>query len=205
MRLLNVEQGSPEWFNARLGIPTASEFCKIITPTGKESTQADGYANRLVAELLIGKPVSDFEGNEWTERGKELEPDAVAFYEMSYGILTHAVGFIMDDEGTMGASPDRLVGEDGLLEIKCPSPQVHVQNMLNKRIDTKYIPQVQGQLLVTGRKWVDWLSYHPEMPPVIIRVERDEKYLEQMAVLMKGFRLALNDKITQLQAFKEAA
>lgn len=190
----NVEQGSAEWRQLRLGIPTASEFDRIITPSGKASTQDEAYANKLLAEIITGSPIDEFEGNSWTDRGKELEADAVAFYELQKNLNTSPVGFVTDDARSMGTSPDRLVGEDGLLEIKCPAPHTHVQYLLNNTIDRKYYPQVQGQLLVTGRKWVDWLSYHPEMPPVIIRVERDGFYLDSMNMLLFAFWKKLKDK-----------
>lgn len=198
MQLHNVEQGSSEWLLVRLGIPTASEFDKIITPTGKASTQCEGYSERLLAEYLLGYPVETFGGNSWTDRGKELEPHAVRFYEGHIEIETVPVGFCTDDAKTMGASPDRLVGDEGLLEIKCPAPQTHVHYLLTGEIDKGYYPQVQGQLLVTGRKWVDWLSYHPEMPPVIIRVERDEEYLNIMAKLLAEFTEKLEKKREKL-------
>lgn len=194
MQLIDCEQGSIEWLQARIGIPTASGFEKIITPTGKASTQAEAYSEKLLAEYILGYPVETFYGNAHTDRGKELEPQAVKFYEVQKDVDTRPVGFCTDDARTMGASPDRLVGEDGLLEIKCPAPQTHVHYLLTGEIDKGYWPQVQGQLLVTGRKWVDWLSYHPEMPPVIIRVERDEEYLATMEKLLKEFTEKLEKK-----------
>ena len=199
MKIHSVEQGAPEWLSLRLGMPTASEFCKIITPTGKASTQAEAYSNRLVAELLTGKSADPFAGNDWTTRGNELEADAAAFYELQFGGDIKEVGFITNDEETFGASPDRLVDENGLLEIKCPAPHTHVGNLLDGQIDGKYTPQVQGQMLVTGRSWVDWLSYHPEMQPSIIRIERDEKYLELMRSMLTEFTENLQRKFQQLK------
>lgn len=192
-------QGSPEWFAARLGIPTASEFDKILTSTGKISTQAETYMNRLIAERFMGKPAQEFEGNAWTERGNELEPQAVQFYELQNDMDTQAVGFCTDDARTMGASPDRLINGDGLLEVKCPAPHTHVQYMLTRSLDKKYWPQVQGQLLVTGREWVDLISYHPEMPPVIIRIERDDKYLAALAQAIQLFHEKLEEKLNKLE------
>jgi hypothetical protein len=198
----DCEQGSEAWHFARMGIPTASEFFKLLTPTGKPSASAKGIAHRLLAELITGKPITDFDGNAHTERGKELEPDAIAFYEMQNGLDTVRVGFVTDDARTMGCSPDCLVGDDGLLEIKCPAPHTHVEYMLNG-LDKGYYPQIQGQLLVTGRKWVDWMSYHPEMEPVIIRVERDEKYLADLSAAITAFTKIMNEGKAKL--VKEAA
>lgn len=194
MIVVDCEQGSPEWFRARAGIPTASVFDKIITPTGKASTQADAYANLLLAELMVGGTVDSFEGNAWTERGNLLEDEAADFYQFHHGADIQRVGFVTNDQGTYGCSPDRLVGEDGLLELKCPAPHTHVKYLLDKKLEQTYRPQVQGQLLVTGRKWVDLVSYHPEMPPVIIRAERDEEYLGMMEELLEKFVSTFNNK-----------
>lgn len=198
MQLHEVEQGTPEWHQVRLGIPTASCFDKIITPTGKPSTQAAAYENKVIAEILTGKSADTFEGNVWTERGKELEPDAVDFYEMQTGLDTRIIGFVTNDENTFGCSPDRLVGENGLLEIKCPAPHTHVQYLIDKEIDKGYYPQVQGQLFVTGREWCDWLSYHPEMPPVIIRVERDVEFIETLEKLLEKFIKNVSAKLKKI-------
>lgn len=199
MIIHDLEQGSPEWFAVRLGIPTASYFDKLITPTGKESTQAETYENKLVAELLTGKPVDDFEGNEYTRQGNEREPDAAAFYALQRDIDPIKVGFVTDDNRTYGCSPDRLIGDDGLLEIKCPAAHTHVKYMLDRNIDRKYYPQIQGQLLVTGRKWVDIISYHPEMQPVIIRVERDEIFLKDLLTFITKLTNNVKTKFNQLQ------
>lgn len=198
MLLHDVQQGTPEWHSLRCGIPTASEFHKILTPTGKLSAQADDYANRLMAERITGKSEDGFDGSKWTDRGKELEPQAVQFYELRNDIETVAVGFCTNDEMTMGASPDRLVGDDGLLEIKCPATHTHIDYMLNQQLDKGYYPQIMGQLLVTGRKWVDWMSYHPEMPPVIIRVGRDEPYIEKLAALLAEFTKKIEEKRSRI-------
>ena len=190
----DCEQGTPEWLAARLGIPTASEFDKIITPTGKPSTQCDAYAHRLLAEIMVGKPVESFEPTAWMDRGNVLEPEAVSFYELQTDFEAVPVGFVTDDLRTMGASPDRLIGDAGLLEIKCPAPHTHVQYLLDGCIDRKYYPQVQGQLLVTGRAWADLVSYHPELPPVVIRIERDLPFLATLTDLLTQFTRGLEAK-----------
>lgn len=198
MKIHDVEQGSPEWLACRLGIPTASEFDRIITPTGKPSTQDEAYANRLIAEIMTGKPVDEYEGNSWMVRGRELEAEAVRFYELQRDVETVKVGFVTDDARTMGCSPDRLVGDDGLLEIKCPAPHTHVQYLIEERVDRKYYTQVQGQMLVTDRQWADLMSYHPEMPPVITRIRRDVTYLAFLSELLVAFSAKLQAKKQKL-------
>ena len=195
----DVTQGTPEWLACRLGIPTASEFDKVITAEGKPSKQAEAYANRLIAEMMTGKPVNAFDGTAYTERGKELEPEAVRFYELQRDVDAVVVGFVTDDARTMGCSPDRLIGQDGLLEMKCPAAHTHVKYLLeNRYLRTDYFVQVQGQMLVTGRDWADLVSYHPEMPPVIVRVERDPRFLAVMRDLLGSFAKDLAGKRQEL-------
>lgn len=196
LKIHDVTQNSGDWLQLRVGIPTASSFDKIITPTGKKSTQADKYANILLAEIITGEAVNTFVGNAHTDRGKKLEPDAVACYELTSGNKTEIVGFATNSG--VGCSPDRLIGNDGLLEVKCPAIYTHIEYMLNNEVESSYIPQVQGQLYVTDRKWCDWMSYHPDLEPVIIRVMRDEEYLTKMAVYMAEFFELLKSKKERL-------
>ena len=197
MIIHDVPQGSDCWFSLRLGRPTASSFDKIITPTGKASTQADAYANMLVAEWLTGQP-GGMEPNAWMQRGTDMEPEARSFYEMDADAEVEQVGFLTRDDGWVGCSPDGLVGGDGLLEIKCPSPAVHVEYLLNAEIPGKYKPQVQGQLLIAERDWCDFLSYHPDMPPVRIRVERDEAFIKALSGRLDALVEAIQDKRERL-------
>lgn len=186
MIILNCEQGSDEWKRARLGIPTASQLHKVLTPrTGKLSSQADGYAHELLAEEMLGHPLDDA-ASDFMTRGTLLEKSAVEFYEFQRDLRTQKVGFILRDDRRTGCSPDRLVGDDGGLEIKCPSAKVHVGYMLGQDADT-YKCQVQGALWITGRAWWDWLSYNPELPPVLIRFERDEEFISKLASAVDQF------------------
>jgi hypothetical protein len=190
MIIHNCQQGSEQWHRLRLGIPTASCFSKIVTPGGKLSKQADGYMYRLLAEWLFGAPLEDPEStyrSEWMQRGNDLEESAVHAYEFQTGRRAEKVGFVTNDEGNLGCSPDRLVGETGLLEIKVPSPPVHVGYMLAGSIEQDYTPQLQGQLLLTARKWVDIVSYCPPFPLVIIRVQRDSSYQAALSEALAGF------------------
>lgn len=198
MIIHNVIQGSTEWLAARAGIPTASCFDKIVTPKGAPSKQAEKYMHRLIAERLMQHPVIEFTGP-WLERGNELEADAAAYYESMRDVTCERVGFCTNDAGTIGASPDRLVGEDGLLELKVPAEHTHVAYLLTRAVDAEYYPQVQGQLWVTGRRWLDIMSYHPEMQPAIIRVERDEKYIAILSVAVEAFSMQLEATAARLR------
>lgn len=186
MKIHDVEQNTPDWYALRMGIPTASAFEKIVTPTGQLSKQANKYAYRLIAEVLLKRPMDSLEGLEWIERGKMLEPEAAKLYEFEQEAETAKVGFITTDDGLIGASPDRLVGDVGLLEIKCPAPQTHIGYMIDG-IDKDYKPQVQGQLMVAEREWSDFFSYNPEMPPVRIRTPRDEDYISLLRSSLNAF------------------
>jgi hypothetical protein len=203
MILHDCQQGSERWHRLRLGIPTASCFSKIVTPGGKLSKQSDGYRHRLLAEWLYGAPLEDPEStyrSEWMQRGNDLEESAVHAYEFQTGNVTEKVGFVTNDEINLGCSPDRLVGETGLLEIKVPAPPTHVGYMLTGSIEQEYTPQLQGQLLLTGRKWVDVTSYCPPFPLVIIRVERDSPYQTLLAEALEQFvreLLAARDRLIE--------
>lgn len=184
----DFDQRSEVWQNMRLGIPTASEFHRIITPLGKKSEQWKGYAHRLIAEKMLKRQIDDQIANSpWVERGSQLEAQAVLEYEAQNDRDTQVVAFVTTDDGKIGCSPDRLVGDDGLLELKCPAPQTQVAYLIDRKIEDKYRPQVQGQLLVTGRQWVDLFAYHPEMPFTTIRVERDEVFIRCLEGLLKTF------------------
>lgn len=194
----DVVQGTTDWLSIRAGIPTASAFDRIITPKGKPSTQAEKYMHLLLAERMMGHPVTGFQ-SAWMERGKELEGEAVLYYEGVRELDTQVIGFVTNDERTIGASPDRFVGDDGLLELKVPAEHTHVGYLLTRAVDAEYYPQVQGQLWVTGRKWLDIMSYHPEMPPAIIRVERDEAYIATLREGVMTFSAALERKAAELK------
>lgn len=178
-----MEQRSDEWFQARSMIPTASKFDKIITATGIASKQAGDYMNELLAHWLMQK-FEDPQGDQkfqsaWMARGEEMEVEAIAYYEMNRNVDVKTVGFCLSDDARTGCSPDGLV-EDGGLELKCPKASVHIAYLLGQKIPTKYIPQVQGSMLITGCHWWDFMSYHPDMEPLIVRVPRNVEYLALM-------------------------
>jgi len=188
MRIDQNEQGSPEWLAARLGIPSASMFAKIVTTKGIWSASADAYINQLVAERLTGEREEVFQSHHML-RGTELEPDARDLYSLISDAEVTEVGFCLHDTLSAGCSPDGLIGEDGGLEIKCPAPSTHVEYLRGGVLPSKYKQQVMGCLWITGREWWDFVSYHPTMKPLIVRVERDEEYI---AALEKCVTKAVN-------------
>lgn len=198
MIIHDVKQGSDQWLEIRSGIPTASRFSDILTKSGKPSDSAQRYMLTLLAERIIGHPVIEHM-TMWQDRGKELEREAVAFFEFTTDTETIPVGFVTNDAGTWGASPDRFVGEDGVLEIKCLSEYQHVGMLLNHgKVYEAHKVQVQGQLMVTERKTAHVLSFHPEMPPALIQIDRDEKYIESLAAAVTAFSQQLESLYAQL-------
>lgn len=193
----NCEQGSDTWCDLRLGKPTASEFHRIVTPGGKLSAQAKPYAYRLIAEQLLRRMTQDLDGLEWIEHGKMSEPDAVQVYEFTHDVKTQKVGFITTDDGQIGASPDRLVNGNGL-EIKCPSPQVHIGYLLGDLGD-KYRPQVQGQIYVAEFEWVDFYSHNCDFQPVEIRTYRDDAYQKLLGQSLRDFCDMKNDMLERIK------
>ena len=165
MIVLPDPQGTEEWFAARRGLPSASNADKILSPTGVPSKQADAYANQLIAERLTGLS-GGFEGNAHTARGNELEPEARAYYEFVTGCVVKQVGFCMADNGQFGFSPDGMIEGMGLLEIKAPSAAVHIGYLLGGKAPTTYLSQIQSGLWASKYVWLDFLSYHPDLPPL---------------------------------------
>ena len=174
----DVEQRSPEWSALRCGRPTASDFNRLITSSGKPSSSLSDYAATLAAELYAGRQLEAWQGSQWTERGIELEPEARSHYEFVNGVEVRQVGFVTDGEA--GCSPDGFVGDDGMVEFKCLSPWNHVQAYAYWRrsgdIFSTYVAQVQGQLLLCRRKWVDLVFYHPDLPSFTARILPDKQF-----------------------------
>lgn len=184
MITLDLQQGSPEWHQARLGIPTASQFHRLVTPKKREPSKAGArsYMLELIAERVIGQALESASTG-FMARGTAMEEQAVAYYELQRSVTTEKVGFVLLDDRSAGASPDRLCGPDGGLEIKCPGPPKHIENML--RLNPDYVMQAQGCMLVTERQWWDIMSYNPDMPPALYRVERDEECMEALRVALE--------------------
>jgi len=215
-------QGSPEWLAARLGIPTASNFGKILTASRNPSKQADAYMNTLLAGWLAGQPV-DHETTVWMERGNELEAEARLSYEIQTGQDVEEVGLVyLDERRNVGASPDglftlspvqwayneedagidyKVVGKCAGLEIKCPKASTLV-TYYDKGCPAKYVPQVQGQMWVCELEWVDFYAYHPDLKPYLSRVERDEEYIRLLAEAVEAFNNRLSQRREELAKWK---
>ena len=189
MIIHDVSQNSPEWLALRAAIPTASEASKLITSTGEPSKSMQDYAEALAGNMYAGKDLSAWEGNSYTERGHEIEDHARAAYELQNSVDVVKVGFVTDDLKQWGCSPDGLIGDDGLLELKC-LPKRHIKTLLyfkkHGKPPTEYIPQCQMQLFVTGRTWNDLFFYHDDLPSLRIRITPDSKLFTALESQLKA-------------------
>jgi hypothetical protein len=199
MKIHNVEQGSVEWFRLRIGIPTASEFGKIVTPAkGALSAQWRAYAARLIWEKLVNTTTQSLDGIEHIEEGKRLEPLAVRQFEFTNEVKTEKIGFVTTDDGLIGASPDRfIIGQAKCLEVKCPTGPVHMKYALFGH-EEAYRPQIQGQLLVCELEEGIFYSYVERAPAYQMSTARDETYIKTMKAALDQF----ND---HLQEYTEKA
>ncbi len=172
---LDVEQGTPEWDVGRIGIPTSSNFDRLLTASCKPSAQADDYLYELMGEWIHGEK-KFVKPTFWMEQGINMEEEARAAYEFITGNKVSTTGVVYQDESRLvGCSPDGLMSKKGL-EIKCPSPIIHLAYLLQGVIPKKYQPQVQGSMWVTGYNRWDFMSYHPNYEPLIITVEADPQW-----------------------------
>lgn len=180
-----VIQGTPEWHALRLGKVTASKVADVIakTKTGYAATRAN-YAAQLITERLTGIPTEGFT-NAAMQWGTDTEPQARAAYEFNRAETVVEVAFVPHPTiGDSGASPDGLVGEEGLVEIKCPNTATHIGTLRGASVPGNYVTQMQWQMACTGRKWCDFVSYDPRMPESMRffcrRVERDDAVIAEL-------------------------
>lgn len=196
-----IEQGSEAWMQLRSGKVTASKVSDVmsaITTAGYRNYLAD-----LVVERLTGNKTESFT-NAAMQWGVDQEPLARAEYEVKTGNFVDQIAFV--DHPTIvnfGCSPDGLVGDDGLIEIKCPNTATHIDYVMQDKVPTKYIPQIQCQLAVTGRKWCDFVSFDPRLPDglqiLIVRLERDDKYIEKLEARVVKFLDEVNSAVNGLK------
>lgn len=196
------KQGSEGWLRDRVGKVTASRLSDVLAG-GKGATRAN-YLAELVVGRLTGEPEEPYE-NAAMKRGKELEPLARSLYELTRGVDVVETGFV--DHPTMemcGASPDGLVGTDGGVEIKCRNKAKHIAYWITGEISKDDMCQVQWEMECTGRKWWDFIAYHPAFPAHlqlwIKRIDRHEKFLEEARAIVGVFQLEVADTVKQLEA-----
>ena len=202
-----IEQRTDAWFEARIGKVTASRVADVIakTKTGYSATR-DNYMAQLVCERLTGQKGETFT-NAAMQHGTETEPLARLSYEVAQNVLVDEVGFVPHPSIEMaGASPDGLVNDDGLIEIKCPNTATHIETLLSQTVPGKYNTQMQFQMACTGRKWCDFVSFDNRLPHelqlFVKRVPRDDVFIKQIEAEIVQFLAELDDKITKLMKVK---
>ena len=192
-------QRTEEWERVRQGVPTASQFRRIMSGTNLSvSAQQDAYAMELAA-ARNGVKIGLFKGNEHTERGHRMEPAACSFYEFMEGVDVQKVGFVWRDEKkNVGCSPDGLLGSSGGIEIKCPTEKTHLKYVKENKLPSEYIPQVFGSMWITGREFWDFISYSEESEPMIVRTtfedEHYKRWLEKWQTVFADFELLVEQK-----------
>jgi putative phage-type endonuclease len=202
-----MEQGTEEWFTIRIGKVTASRVADVIakTKTGYSATR-DNYMAQLVCERLTGQKGESF-SNAAMQHGTETEPLARLSYEVTQNVLVDEVGFVPHPTIEMaGASPDGLVGDDGLIEIKCPNTATHIETLLSQIVPGKYNTQMQFQMACTGRQWCDFVSFDNRLPEelqlFVKRVPRDTVFIRLIEAEIVQFLAELDDKINKLMKVK---
>lgn len=202
MKILTVEQGTPEWHAARLGIVTMSELKTLLVKgkgPGEFGAGAISYMHQLIGERITGEAADAFSGNAHTQRGHELEPVALELYREATGhsnleqvgiVLNHGVGY----------SPDCLVGNVGLVEIKTKLPKHQIELLLADEIPSEHVAQCQGGLWVSEREWIDFVSYWPGMPLFVKRAYRDEAMIQTIAERVEAFHDEMEQRLALMMA-----
>ena len=206
LQIIEVEQGTAEWFAARAGLPTASMFKTVMAvgPKGGKSATRVDYLNKLAGEILTGEPMVNYVSPDM-ERGKLMEDEARDLYAFQNGIEPQRVGFIRN--GDKGASPDSLLDDKGGLEIKSAAAHIQIERLLDGGLPAEHKAQVQGSLWVAEREWWDFCSYCPKLPLFVVRVFRDEDYIKKIANEVDLFNTELRQTVEYIRRYgaKDAA
>lgn len=202
MQILTLDQGTPEWHAARLGIVTMSELKTLLVKgkgPGGFGTGAMSYMHQLIGERITGEPSDAFQGNAHTQRGHELEPVARELYFEATGLpRLEQVGIILNHG--VGYSPDCLVDSNGLVEIKTKLPKYQIELLLADELPQEHVAQCQGGLWVSEREWIDFVSYWPGMPLFVKRTYRDETLIRTIAERVEAFYEELERRMTMVMA-----
>jgi hypothetical protein len=205
--LIDFDQGSEEWFQARVGKATASRFKDILAKTkaGTEAATRKNYRAQLVIERLTGQRAERFTSAamEW---GTETEDLARLAYTLETSNLVDEVGFAEHETLAAGASPDGLLGLDGCLEIKCRLTANHIETLKASHMPAEHMPQVQGQMWITGRRWCDFVSFDPTLPDnaqlFVERIGRDDEYIANLEDEVQRFLAEVAADVEFLQSYR---
>jgi hypothetical protein len=204
LTIIDVEQGGADWFQARLGLPTASHFATIMADgrDGGESMTRTQYLHRLAGEIITERPAEETFKSRAMERGKEMEPEAIADYERRKGVTIRRVGLGINfaDLHRCGASPDGLVGFDGGLETKTMRPDLMIPRLMkSSAMPPEHRAQVQGNMHVFERDWWDFKIFYSRMPDFTVRVFRDDVYIRELDNAIQTFQHDLKRLVEQLR------
>lgn len=200
VEIIDCDQGSPEWFSCRAGIPTASEFHTVMAKGrgGGDSKTRQTYLYKLAGEIITGEPMESY-SNAHMERGKVMEDEARSLYEFMADVDCERVGFIRS--GRKGASPDSLIGSAGMVEIKTKLPHLMIETILRGDFPPEHKAQCQGQLWVAEREWIDIAVYYPGMPLFVTRATRDEEYIATLSGAVDEFNAELDSIVNRVRAY----
>lgn len=198
MKILDFPQGSFDWLQARVGMPSASQFKNIVTSDGKRSKTRQKYLYQLAGEKIVGRRDETYQ-NDAMRRGVELEPTARELFVMTTGIEVQEVGMCVHDSGIFSCSPDGLISENSGIEIKCPSISVHIEYMLGNKVPSDYYQQVHGSMLVTGRDEWFFMSYYPGLKPFIHLEKRDKEFCEKLEAELYLFDADMSEIISTVK------
>lgn len=200
MQIFDCAQGSAEWFACRAGIPTASMFATVMAKG--EGKVRGKYMRELAGEIITGESAESFT-NAHMERGKAMEDEARSTYAFINDIDPVRVGFIRN--GSKGASPDSLIGDNGGLEIKTALPHIQIERLERDRLPPEHAAQVQGNIWIAEREWWDFVSYWPKLPMLKVRVFRDDIYIKQMSGEIDRFNDELAAMVERLRFYGQSA
>lgn len=202
IEIIECEQCSPEWYAARCGLVTASEFATIMRTKGKAedgtSKERRTYMFKLAGEILTGEPAENYQ-NAHMERGKVMEDEARDLYAFTADTDPTRVGFIRN--GAKGCSPDSLIGNDGGLEIKTALPHIQIDRLLRDELPAEHRAQVQGNLWVAEREWWDFVSYWPKLPLLVVRIHRDETFIAKLSAALDQFNTELAETVERIRRY----
>jgi len=199
MKFYDIEQNTPEWVELRKGKFTASTFKDLFSKPTTVAYEKAIY--KPVFERLTGESPESF-SNEWMERGHELEDEARQAYELETFNKVSNGGFVEMDEW-IGCSPDGFVGEDGLIEIKCPAYNTHMNYLRKRKLPSQYKWQVHGQMWITNKQWCDFVSFYPGLPIFILRVNRDEKLIQELETILNVSIEEAKKILTEIENIKQ--
>ena len=200
LEIFNCEQRSPEWVECRSGIPTASQFSTVLAKGrgGGESKTRRTYLLKLAGERLTGEPMDSY-SNHHMERGRTMEEEARNAYAFMCDADPAPIGFIRN--GDAGGSPDALLGDDGLLEIKTALPHLLVDILLKDKFPPEHWGQIQGQLWVSEREWCELVIYWPGLPLFVRRAPRDEDYIKGLSEEVARFNAEVTEVVNKIQQY----